>query len=54
MFYASDNNNDYYKDTIMSDKGGAGWAPMCGRLIPIPGEWAVLFLDYPDLGTMFW
>ncbi len=54
MFYASDNNNNYYKNTIVPDKGGAGWAPMCGRLILIPGEWAALFLDYPDLGTTFW
>jgi hypothetical protein len=38
MFYASDDNNNYYKDTIVLDKGGAGWAPMCGHLIPIPGE----------------
>jgi hypothetical protein len=53
-FYASDNNNDYYRDTIVPDKGGVGWKPMCGRLIQIPGEWAALFLDYPDLGTTFW
>jgi hypothetical protein len=53
MFYASDNNNNYYKDTIMPDKGGDRWAPMCGCLIPIPGEWAALFLDYLDLGTTF-
>jgi hypothetical protein len=53
MFYASDDNNNYYKDTTMPDKGRAGWAPMCGCLIPIPGEWAALFLDYPDLGTTF-
>jgi hypothetical protein len=52
-FYASDDNEDYYWDTIMPDKGGVGWKPMCGRLIPIPGEWAALFLDYPDLGTTF-
>jgi hypothetical protein len=53
MFYALDDNNDYYWDTIVPDKGGARWAPMCGRLIPIPGEWAALFLNYPDLGTTF-
>jgi hypothetical protein len=52
-FYASDDNDDYYRDTIVPDKGGAGWKPMCGHLIPIPGEWAALFLDYPDLGTTF-
>ncbi len=54
MLYASDDNDDYYRDTIIPDKGGAGWARMCGRLIPIPGEWAVLFLDYPDLSTTIW
>jgi hypothetical protein len=43
-FYASDNNDDYYQDTIVPDKGGVGWKPMCGRLIPIPGEWAALSL----------
>jgi hypothetical protein len=53
MFYALDNNNDYYKGTIVLSKGKAGWAPMCGCFILIPGEWAALFLDYPDLGTMF-
>jgi hypothetical protein len=52
-FYASDNNNDYYRNTIVPDKGRAGWAPLCGRLIPIPVEWASLFLDYPDMGTTF-
>jgi hypothetical protein len=52
-FYASDDNTDYYRNTIVPDKGGAGWAPLCGRLIPIPVEWASLFLDYPDMGTMF-
>jgi hypothetical protein len=53
-FYASDDNDDYYRDTIVPDKGGVGWKPMCGHLIPIPGEWAALFLDYLDLGTTFW
>jgi hypothetical protein len=53
-FYASDNNNDYYRDTIVPDKGRAGWKLMCGCLILIPGELAALFLDYPDLGTTFW
>ena len=52
-FYASDDNDDYYRNTIVPDEGGAGWAPRCGRLIPIPVEWASLFLDYPDLGTTF-
>jgi hypothetical protein len=52
-FYASDANDNYYRDTIVPDKGGVRGKPMCGRLIPIPGEWAVLFLDYPDLGTTF-
>jgi hypothetical protein len=52
-FYASDDNNDYYRDTIVPDKGRVGWKPMCGCLIPIPGEWAALFLNYPDLGTTF-
>ncbi len=52
-FYASDDNDDYYRNTIVPDKGGAGWAPLCGRLIPIPVEWASLFLDYPDMGTTF-
>jgi hypothetical protein len=54
MFYSSDNNKDYYWDTIVPDKGGAGWALMCGCLIPVPGEWAALFLDYPDLSTTIW
>jgi hypothetical protein len=54
MFYASDDNDDYYRDTIVLNKGRAGWGPMCGHLIPIPGELAALFLDYPDLGTTFW
>jgi hypothetical protein len=53
MFCASDGNNNYYRDTVVPDKGGVGWAPMCGHLIPIPGEWAPLFLDYPDLGPTF-
>jgi hypothetical protein len=53
ILYASNDNNDYYWDTIMPDKVRARWAPMCGHLIPIPGEWAALFLDYPGLGTMF-
>ncbi len=52
-FYALDDNVDYYRNTIVPDKGGAGWAPLCGRLIPILVEWASLFLDYPDMGTTF-
>jgi hypothetical protein len=52
-FYALDDNNDYYMNTIVPDKGGAGWAPLCERLIPITVEWASLFLDYPDMGTTF-
>jgi hypothetical protein len=49
-FYASDDND---RNTIVPDEGGAGWAPLCGRLIPIPVKRASLFLDYPDLGTTF-
>ncbi len=54
MFYALGDSEDYYKDTIVPNKGGARWALMCGCLIPILGEWAALFLDYPDFGTTFW
>jgi hypothetical protein len=38
MFYASDNNNNYYRDMVVPDKGGVGWALRCRHLNPIPGE----------------
>ena len=52
-FYAEEANSEYYRATVVPDAGGAGWAPACGRLIPIPVTWAPMFLDYPDLGTAF-
>ena len=53
IFYAEEANSEYYRATVVPDAGGAGWAPACGRLIPIPVAWAPMFLDYPDLGTAF-
>ncbi len=52
-YYADRANNEYYRTTVAPDAGGASWAPSCGRLIPIPVEWAPMFLDYPDSGTAF-
>jgi hypothetical protein len=52
-YYADRANNEYYRTTVTPDAGGAGWAPSCGRLIPIPVEWAPMFLGYPDSGTAF-
>ena len=52
-FYANPANGGYYCATVVPDAGGPDWAPTCGRLIPIPIEWAPMFLDYPDLGTAF-
>jgi hypothetical protein len=52
-YYVDEVNNEYYCTTVVPDAGGAGWAPACGRLIPIPVEWVPMFLDYPDLGTAF-
>ena len=53
IFYAEEANGKYYRATVVPDAGGPGWAPACGRLIPIPVEWAPMFLDYPDSGTAF-
>jgi hypothetical protein len=52
-YYADRVNDEYYCTTVAPDAGGAGWAPLCGCLIPIPVEWAPMFLDYPDSGTAF-
>jgi hypothetical protein len=52
-YYKDEVNAEYYRTTVTPDAGGPGWAPACGRLIPIPVEWASMFLDYPDLGTAF-
>jgi hypothetical protein len=52
-YYADRANNKYYCTTVAPDAGGASWAPSCGGLIPIPVEWAPMFLDYPDSGTAF-
>jgi hypothetical protein len=52
-YYADRANDEYYSTTVAPDAGGASWAPSCGRLIPIPVEWAPMFLDYPDSGTAF-
>jgi hypothetical protein len=53
IFYAEEAIGEYYRATVVPDAGGTGWAPACGRLIPIPVEWAPMFLDYPDSGTAF-
>jgi hypothetical protein len=50
-YYADRANDKYYRTTVAPDAGGAGWAPLCRRLIPIRVEWAPMFLDYPDSGT---
>jgi hypothetical protein len=42
-------NNDKWFDEARPDKAGL-WISW---LIPIPTGWAALFLDYPDLGTVF-
>jgi hypothetical protein len=52
-YYEDRANDNYYCTTVAPDAGGAGWAPSCGRLIPIPVKWAPMFLDYPDSGTAF-
>jgi hypothetical protein len=52
-YYADRANNKYYCTTVAPDARGAGWAPSCGRLIPIPVKWVPMFLDYPDSGTAF-
>jgi hypothetical protein len=52
-YYDEEKNDEYYRATVAPDAGGPGWAPACRRLIPIPVEWAPIFLDYPDLGTAF-
>jgi hypothetical protein len=52
-YYADGANNEYYRTTVAPDARGAGWAPSCGHLIPIPVEWAPIFFDYPDSGTAF-
>ncbi len=52
-YYADRANNKYYRTKVAPDAGGAGWAPLCGCLIPIPVEWAPMFLDYLDSGTAF-
>ncbi len=52
-YYADRANDEYYRTTVAPDAGGAGWAPSCGRLIPISIEWVPMFLDYPDPGTAF-
>ena len=44
-YYADRANDKYYRTTVAPDAGGAGWAPSCRGLIPIPGEWAPMFLD---------
>jgi hypothetical protein len=46
-------NDKNYHATVAPDARGPGWAPACRRLIPIPVEWAPMFLDYPDSGTVF-
>ncbi len=52
-YYADRANNEYYCTTVAPDARGAGWAPSCRRLIPIPVEWVPMFLDYPDSDTAF-
>jgi hypothetical protein len=52
-FYANAANGEYYRATVVPDAGGPNWAPTCGRLIPIPIEWAPMFLDYPESGAAF-
>jgi hypothetical protein len=52
-FYEDKTNDEYYCTTVVPDEEGPGRAPACGRLIPIPFEWAPMFLDYPKAGTAF-
>ncbi len=52
-FYENETNDEYYRTTVVPDKEGPGRVPACGRLIPIPVEWAPMFLDYPKAGTAF-
>jgi hypothetical protein len=52
-YYEDGANDKYYRTTVAPDARGAGWAPSCGHFIPIPVEWAPMFLDYPDSGTAF-
>ncbi len=42
-FYADEANGEYYRATVVPDAGGPDWAPTCGRLVPIPIEWAQSF-----------
>jgi hypothetical protein len=53
QFYKDETNDKYYRTTVVPDEEGPGRAPACGRLIPIPVEWAPMFLDYPKAGTAF-
>jgi hypothetical protein len=53
LYYEDEKNDKYYRATVAPDAGGPGWAPACGRLIPIPVEWAPMCLDYLDSGTVF-
>jgi hypothetical protein len=53
LYYEDEKNDKYYRATVALDAGGPGWAPACGRLIPILVEWAPMFLDYSDSGTAF-
>ncbi len=53
LYYEDEKHDKYYCATVAPDAGGPGWAPVCGHLIPIPVEWAPMFLDYPDSGTAF-
>ncbi len=53
LYYEDEKHDKYYHATVAPDAGGPGWAPACGRLIPIPAEWAPMFLDYPESGTVF-
>jgi hypothetical protein len=52
-FYKDKTNDKYYRTTVVPDEEGLGRAPVCGQLIPIPVEWAPMFLDYPKAGTAF-
>jgi hypothetical protein len=53
-FYEDKTNDKYYPTTVVPDEEGPGRAPACGQLIPIPVEWAPMFLDsYPKAGTAF-